>query len=228
VDRLLAGRDHIVVPGSDLAHWAFVTKNVEMEAIPFFIATAHGLWFLASGICMLLPKSRMYYFNEPDQVWMHKKVFRKQEDSVTSVSGRPRKPVGITIMGCVANVFAVLVFVYAMSQLAGADGEGEEATEPLSEIWVAALLVFAVAVVVVSVGLFRTKRWSWYGGLACGAVAILGGAALAVRGMHTAQAGALVGTPMLWMCVLWCGSGVLYLLLPKVRSAFFSRGRRRY
>jgi hypothetical protein len=37
-----------------------------------------------------------------------------------------------------------------------------------------------------------------------------------------------VGNTTFLLCLLWCGAGMLYLLLPKVRRPFFSRRRGRY
>jgi hypothetical protein len=201
----------------------------ELQSVAFFVGVGLTLWFVASAICMVLPSSRKFYFNEPDQIWMHKKVFRAQENAITSVSGRPRKSVGVNILACLAVVFATLVFVYAMAQLAEADPEGFDAPPRLPVGWVATLILFSVATVVASVGLLRTRRWGWYGGVACGMIAILLAALLAARPtMPSVQNRPAVGTGTFLLCVLWCGAGVLFLFLPNVRRPFFSRGRRHH
>jgi len=212
---------------AEQARWLDAQRD-HIESIPFFIGIDLALWFVASGICMLLPSSRKFYFNEPDQIWMHKKVFRKQEEAATSVSGRPRKPVGVTILACVAIFFAALVFVFAMSQLAEPETESVDAPPRLPTGWVATLIGFSIATIAASSGLFRTRLWAWYGTLACAIIAILLAALLLSRQMREGMpASGVLRTPTFLLCVLWCGSGAFYLLLPKVRRPFFSRSRRR-
>jgi hypothetical protein len=213
--------------GAELLRW-LRAEHGEMESIPFFVALALGLWFVTSGVCLLLPKSRMFYFNEPDQVWMHKKVFRHQEESASSVSGRPRKPIGVNILACVAIVIAVLIFVFAMSQLADVEAEGETPTPQLSPTVIAATITFSLCVIGASVGLFRTRRWGWYGTMACALVAMVTAGLSLARGMHaTPETASPVGHTTFAVGFLWCSAGVLYLLLPKVRRAMLARRRSR-
>ena len=52
---------------------------------------------------------------------------------------------------------------------------------------------------------------------------ILGAALLMWRGPGTkGDSGGLLGTPAFLLCVLWCGTAIVYLLLPRVRVSFFA------
>lgn len=200
------------------------TKHGELETIPFFIGIDQVLWFVSAAICLLLPSSRRCYFNISDQLWMHQKVLRHGEASVGGISGQPRKPVGISVLAWLAILMAGWIFVGAMLKLA--EPAGFNPGEPDADT-VAGLKVFAsVCMVIASTGLMKKKLWGWYAMFACAiaGMLIVGGLQrYSLQGGLAAQFHVTIEG--FTLCLIWCGSAIIYLLLPVTRYAFFSRRR---
>lgn len=203
------------------------TQTSELDSIPFVIGIEQALWFIASAVCLVLPSSRHCYFNITDQLWMHQKVLRHGEASMGEVSGRPRKPVGISVLAWLAILAGGLIFVSAMLKLAEPAGFNPE--ELQSDTVAAWKVVASVCIVVASTGLMRKKQWGWHAMLWCSILGILIMAWLWHYGSDNETAKEFhVTIQELCMALVWCGSAIFYLLLPVTRHAFFSRRRSRF
>lgn len=201
--------------------------NEQSDQVYFLSGVALGLWYITTAVVLLMPSVRQFFFNEPDSVWMHKKVFHTHAETSGSVSGRPRTPVGVHMLGYASVAGAALLFVKGMqSVVAGPDPVTGEVTT--SNLEIMALILASVLLGVVSVGLFRVRKWAWFGLFLCalGAIGFTGFelAQPSSAAEATAEESRSPLTVFL-LCVVWGGAAIIYLCLPVVRHAFFSRRR---
>jgi hypothetical protein len=210
-----------------LVEWHYTKHGGDLESIPFLIGIDQAIWFVPSAICLLLPSSRHCYFNITDQLWMHQKVLRHGEASVGDISGRPRKPAGISVLAWLAILMAGWIFFGAMLKLAEPAGFNPE--EPDADTVAGLEVLASVCIVIASTGLMKKKLWGWYAMIGCSIAGML-----VVGGLeHYGSKGGLAGQFHVTiegfvLCLIWCGCAIVYLLLPVTRYAFFSRRRSMY
>lgn len=199
----------------------------QFDQVYFLSGVALGLWYVTTAVVLLLPSARQFFFNEPDSVWMHKKVFRSHAETSGSVSGRPRTPVGVHMLGYASVTGAALLFVKGMQSVV-ADPDPTTGEAVASNLETAGLVLASVLLGVVSVGLFRVRRWAWFGLLifALGAIGFTG-FEMAQPSSAPEETAEESRSPLavFLLCVVWGGAAIVYLCLPVVRHAFFSRRR---
>lgn len=209
-------------------YWLHVHKG-GIDPLPLISGIASACWYFPSGICLLLPSIRKYFFNEPDSIRMQKSLMRKHSRQ-SGVSGRPKKPPGLVMVSSVALVIAAGLFLYAMSELAE-ESLPENPDQPASGEVIGLMVAFAVGIAVASAGLCRAKRWGWYGTMAYAILTVVVVAVVLLRQTGSdADATVVIKNPYFLLCLLWCGTAIFYLMLPHVRHACLSRrhSRRRH
>jgi len=205
-----------------------LVEHGQVDPIPMWVLVGLALWYVPSGICLLLPSSRKYFFDEPGSIRMHKEAVRAVAERASwGVSGRPKLPVGIPILSTIAITIATCLFVYALYEMEP-DVDPLNPKEPMPIPTVISLLCFSVAVVWASVGLYKRKLWGWVATVSFAVLAVLVvGFLLATGKDDSPSPGAAFKHPYFLLSLLWCGTAILYLMRTEVRHAYFSRRRSR-